>query len=158
MAIEKGQPAPEFTLADTDKNKVSLADFNGRNVVLLFFPLAFTSVCTKELCDIRDNISVYNTANATVLGISVDSLYTLKKFKEEQGFNFALLSDFNKKVSEAYDVLYDVFPNSDMQGVSKRAAFVIDEHGIVQYAEVCATPRDVPGFEKIQQTLELLNK
>ncbi len=101
---------------------------------------------------------MYNDANATVLGISVDSLYTLKKFKEEQGFNFALLSDFNKAASKAYDVLYEVFPNSDMEGVSKRAAFVIDEHGIVQYAEVCATPREVPDFEAVQETLNLLNK
>jgi len=158
MAIEKGQQAPEFTLLDTDKNEVSLAGLEGRNVILLFFPLAFTSVCTKELCDVRDNISLYNNANATVLGISVDSLYTLKKFKEEQGFNFALLSDFNKTASKAYDVLYEVFPNSTMEGVSKRAAFVMDRNGVVQYAEVCATPRDVPSFEAIQDTLNLLNK
>lgn len=92
MSISIGQAAPNFTLFDTDKKPVSLADFKGQNVVVLFFPLAFTGVCTAELCNIRDNIATYNNANATVLGISVDSLFTLGKFKEEQKLNFSLLS------------------------------------------------------------------
>ncbi|HWB28594.1 MAG TPA: redoxin domain-containing protein [Chitinophagaceae bacterium] len=157
MRIEKGQQAPPITLYDTEKNKVSLSDYSGKNVVLLFFPLAFTSVCTKELCSIRDNISMYNNLQAVVFGISVDSLYTLKKFKEEQELNFTLLSDFNREASKAYDVLYDVFPAFEMQGVSKRAAFVIDKTGVVQYAEVCATPGDLPDFNEMQHTLALLN-
>ena len=90
MSISIGQAAPNFTLFDTDKKPVSLADFKGQNVVVLFFPLAFTGVCTAELCNIRDNIATYNNANATVLGISVDSLFTLGKFKEEQKLNFSL--------------------------------------------------------------------
>lgn len=158
MDIKQGQQAPDFTLYDTEKNKVSLYDLKGKNVLLLFFPLAFTSVCTKELCCVRDNISQYNNANAVVFGISVDSLYTLKKYKEEQGFNFTLLSDFNKTVSKAYNVLYDVFPSLEMEGVSKRAAFVIDREGIVQYAETCAFPADLPSFERINGALALLNK
>lgn len=156
MTIEKGQKAPGFTLFDTDKNKVNLSDYQGKNVLLLFFPLAFTSVCTTELCSIRDNIALYNNANAVVFGISVDSAFTLKKFKEEQGLNFTLLSDFNKAASKAYDVLYDVFPALEMEGVSKRAAFVIDKDGIVQYAEVCRTPGDLPDFTAINATLEAL--
>jgi peroxiredoxin len=157
MSISIGQAAPNFTLFDTDKKPVSLADFKGQNVVVLFFPLAFTGVCTAELCNIRDNIAIYNNSNATVLGISVDSLFTLGKFKEEQKLNFSLLSDFNKTVIADYGVKYDVFPAFEMQGVSKRAAFVVDKDGVIQYEEICATPGDLPNFEAIQTTLNKLN-
>ena len=152
-----GKPAPAFTLFDTDKKATSLADFRGQNVVVLFFPLAFTGVCTTELCSIRDNIGTYNNANAQVLGISVDSIFTLGKFKEEQKLNFPLLSDFNKAASTSFDVLYEVFPAFEMQGVSKRSAFVIDKEGVVQYEEVCATPGDLPDFAAIQNVLNTLN-
>lgn len=152
-----GKPAPTFTLFDTDKKVTSLAEFKGQNVVVLFFPLAFTGVCTAELCNIRDNIGIYNNANAQVLGISVDSIFTLGKFKEEQKLNFPLLSDFNKAASKSFDVLYETFPAFEMQGVSKRSAFVIDKEGIVQYEEVCATPGDLPNFAAIQETLNKLN-
>jgi peroxiredoxin len=156
MAIQVGQQAPDFTLRDTEKNKVTLSEQRGKNVVLLFFPLAFTSVCTTELCGIRDNISFYNNTNAVVFGLSVDSLFSLGKFKEEQNLNFTLLSDFNKEVSTAYDTIYADWFN-DMKGVSKRSAFVIDKDGIVQYAEVLENAGDVPNFEAIQQVLSTLN-
>lgn len=152
-----GKPAPAFTLFDTDKKATSLSDFKGQNVVVLFFPLAFTGVCTTELCSIRDNIGTYNNANAQVLGISVDSIFTLGKFKDEQKLNFPLLSDFNKAASKSFDVLYEVFPAFEMQGVSKRSAFIIDKEGVVQYEEVCATPGDLPNFEAIQNVLNTLN-
>ena len=152
-----GKPAPSFTLFDTDKKAVSLSDFKGQNVVVLFFPLAFTGVCTTELCSIRDNIGTYNNSNAQVLGISVDSIFTLGKFKEDQKLNFPLLSDFNKNASKSFDVLYEVFPAFEMQGVSKRSAFVIDKEGVVQYEEVCATPGDLPDFTAIQNVLNKLN-
>ncbi len=157
MSISIGQAAPAFTLFDTDKKATLLSDYKGKNVVVLFFPLAFTGVCTTELCSIRDNIGVYNTANAEVLGISVDSLFTLGKFKEEQKLNFSLLSDFNKTASKAFDVLYETFPAFEMQGVAKRSAFVIDKEGVVQYAEICPTPGDLPNFEAIQTVLNTLN-
>lgn len=157
MPILSGNPAPDFTLFDTDKQPVSLSAQKGTNVVILFFPLAFTGVCTAELCSIRDNIAVYNNAHAKVLGISVDSLFTLGKFREEQNLNFPLLSDFNKEASAAFEVLYDTFPAFGMQGVSKRAAFVIDKEGVVQYAEICPTPGDLPDFTAIQNTLASLN-
>jgi len=157
MSIEKGQKAPDFLLYDTDKNKVGSSDYRGKNVLLLFFPLAFTSTCTKELCSVRDNIALYNNANAVVFGISVDSAFTLKKFKEEQGLNFTLLSDFNKTASKDYGVLYDIFPALEMEGVSKRAAFIIDKDGVIQYAEICPTPPDLPDFAAINSTLEGLN-
>jgi peroxiredoxin len=155
MAIQTGQQAPDFTLRDNEKNKVTLSEQKGKNVVLLFFPLAFTSVCTKELCYMRDNINMYNDLNAQVYGISVDSLYSLNKFKEEQNLNFPLLSDFNKEVSTAYDCLYDTFSN-DMRGVSKRAAFVLDRDGIVRYAEVLENAGELPNFSAIEQSLNSL--
>jgi len=157
MALEIGQSAPAFSLYNTDKKKVNLSDFKGKNVLLLFFPLAFTGVCTAELCSVRDNIATYNQTNAEVIGISVDSLYVLNRFKAEQNLNFPLLSDFNKEASKAYEVLYDTFPSFEMQGVSRRAAFVIDKEGLIQYAEVCAVPRDLPDFEAIQLTLASLS-
>ena len=157
MSIQAGQQAPDFTLFDSDKNKVSLADYHGKNVVLLFFPLAFTGVCTAELCSVRDNIALYNSTNAQVLGISVDSLFVLSKYKAEQNLNYPLLSDFNREASKAFGVLYETFPSFDMQGVSKRAAFVIDKEGVVRYADICPSPKDLPDFAAIQQTLEGLN-
>ena len=156
MAIEVGQAAPDFTLFDSDKNPVTLSSLRGSNVLLLFFPQAFTGVCTKELCSIRDNIASYDSANAKVFGISVDSVFTLKKFKEEQQYNFPLLSDFNKEISSLYDTIYtDWILN--MKGVSKRSAFVIDKEGIVQYAEVLDNAGEVPNFENIQAMLSSLH-
>lgn len=157
MSISIGQTAPAFTLFDTDKKAISLVDFKGKNVVVLFFPLAFTGVCTTELCSVRDNIALYNSTNAEVVAISVDSLFTLGKFKEEQKLNFTLLSDFNKAASSAFEVLYETFPAFEMQGVSKRAAFVIDKEGVIQYAEVCPTPGDLPNFTEIETVLNKLN-
>lgn len=153
MAITIGQAAPDFTLHDSDKNKVTLSELKGKNVVLLFFPQAFTGVCTKELCSIRDGISAYNNVNAQVLGISVDSVFTLAKFKELEGYNFPLLSDFNKTVSEQYDTIYHDWI-LDMKGVSKRSAFVIDKEGIVRYAEVLESAGDLPNFEAVMAALQ----
>lgn len=156
MALQIGQEAPSFSLFNSEKTKVSLSDFKGKNVLLLFFPQAFTGVCTTELCTIRDGISFYNNTNAQVLGISVDSVFTLEQFKQQQELNFPLLSDFNKEVSTAYDSIYHdwIF---DMKGVSKRSAFVIDGNGIIQYAEVLENPGELPNFEAIQAALNGLN-
>ena len=148
MAIEIGQTAPNFTLHDTEKNQISLSNQKGKSVILLFFPLAFTSVCTKELCAVRDDIAIYNNANATVFGISVDSYASLKKFKAEQGYNFTLLSDFNKEVSAQYGCLDNEF-NGWMKGVSKRSAFIIDAAGVIQYAQILESAANLPNFEAI---------
>jgi len=156
MKINVGHTAPDFTLYDSEKNKVTLSELKGQNVLLLFFPLAFTGTCTKELCTVRDNISLYNDANAKVLGISVDSLHTLAKYKAEQKLNFTLLSDFNKDVSGAYGSLYEIF-GYNMKGVSKRSAFVIDKAGIIQYAEVLENASELPNFESINKTLSILS-
>ena len=156
MVIETGQKAPDFSLYDSEKKKITLTDFRGKNVVLLFFPFAFTSVCTKELCTVRDNIGEYAKLNAEVFGISVDSHYTLARYKQDQNLNFSLLSDFNKEVSAAYGTLYEKF-GLDMKGVSKRSAFVIDKEGVVRYAEVLQNAAETPSFENIQATLATLN-
>jgi peroxiredoxin len=156
MTIQIGQKAPEFSLFDTERKKVSLADFKGKNVLILFYPQAFSSTCTEELCAVRDDIARYNNANAEVLGISVDSVFTLKRYKEEQGYNFPLLSDFNKEVSAAYDSLYENWI-LEMKGVSKRSAFVVDREGIIQYVELVETKDGVPDFEAINKKLESLN-
>jgi len=148
--------APDFSLFNTEKNKVSLADYKGKNLVILFFPLAFTGVCTTELCTVRDNLNVYTSLNADVVGISVDSLFSLGKFKEEQQYNFPLLSDFNKETSQAYGAFYDEFV-LDMKGVARRAAFVVDKDGMVQYAEVLESAGDLPNFDAIKEALSGLN-
>lgn len=154
--LQINQSAPNFTLHSSIRDiNVTLSDLKGKNVLLLFFPLAFTSVCTKELCSVRDNISFYNDLNATVIGISVDSPATLNKFKEEQNINFTLLSDFNKEVSTAYHCIYDNFFGW-MMGVSKRAAFLIDKEGLIQYTEVLENAGEIPNFESIKNILEKL--
>lgn len=152
MSIQKGNQAPDFTLYNTEKNKITLSELQGKKVLLLFFPQAFTGVCTAELCSMRDGIADYNAMNCTVLGISVDSVFTLARFKEDQKLNFDLISDFNKEVSAAYGCLYETFA-LEMRGVSKRSAFVIDEKGIVQYAEVLESAGDLPNFEAIKAAL-----
>jgi peroxiredoxin len=155
MKINIGQQAPDFTLFDSEKKKVTLSDQKGQTVLLLFFPLAFTSTCTAELCSVRDNINFYNKVKAKVFGISVDSLQTLAKYKDDQKLNFTLLSDFNKDVSAAYGSLYEMF-GYNMKGVSKRSAFVIDKEGIVRYAEVLENAGDQPSFKNITAVLEEL--
>ncbi|MFN5334644.1 MAG: redoxin domain-containing protein [Bacteroidota bacterium] len=152
MALEVGQKAPEFSLYNTEKNKVNLSDLKGKKVLLLFFPQAFSSICTSELCSVRDDIARYDNADAQVIGISVDSVNSLNRFKLDQNYTFPLLSDFNKETSRAYEAIYENWV-LDMKGVSKRSAFVIDREGIIRYAEVSESPADLPNFEAINQVL-----
>ena len=155
--IQIDQKAPDFTLFDSDKNKVTLSSFNGtENVLLLFFPLAFTGVCTRELCSVRDDIGRYVNANARVLGISVDSVYSLAKFKMEQAINFPLLSDFNKEASKAYECIYESFTDMHLKGVSKRSAFIIDKQGVIKYIEILENAGQLPDFQAIQKILDSL--
>ncbi|MEO6489512.1 MAG: redoxin domain-containing protein [Ferruginibacter sp.] len=157
MIVQVGEKAPCFTLYDSEKNKISLSDYNGKkNVLLLFFPLAFTSVCTVELCTVRDNIHKYENENVQVLGISVDSVYSLAKYKQEQQFSYPLISDFNREASSAYNVLYPSFSAMEMKGVSKRSAFIIDKAGIIQYAEVLEKAPDLPDFQAIVSKIQEL--
>lgn len=153
MAVQVGQEAPDFTLKNTDMEDVTLSSFRGdKNVVLLFVPLAFTGVCTQELCSVRDNLNNYANLNAEVFGISVDSPFSQKAWKEQEGLNFSLLSDFNRDVVQAYGASYgDSFP---FHGVARRSAFVIDKAGVLQYVEVLDKATDLPDFDKINDTLQ----
>jgi peroxiredoxin len=153
MSLQPGSPAPQFTLISTEKKPVSLSDFKGKKVVVHFFPMAFTGVCTTQLCTMRDNFGYYDGLNATILGISVDSPFSLAKFKEENNYQFELLSDFNKEVSAAYGALYKEFVLG-LKGVSKRAAFVIDEDQNIIYAEVLEKASDLPDFAAIAEAVK----
>lgn len=155
MKIEIGQQAPDFLMYNTEKEAVRLSEQQGKNIVLLFFPFAFTSTCTAELCATRDDIHFYQNVNADVYGISVDAPYSLKVFKAEQQLNFDLLSDFNKIVSETYGCIYDRW-GMELKGVSKRSAFVIDTKGIIQYIEILDNAGEVPDFDAIKKVLETL--
>ena len=148
MALQKGDTAPLFTLYDTEKNKVSLESFRGQNVLVLFFPLAFTGTCTTELCAIRDDIAAYDDLNTKVLAISIDTPFSLAKFKEEQGLNFPLLSDFNREVSAAYGSQYEEFV-LELKKVAKRSAFVIGSDGEILYAEVLEDAGSIPNFDAV---------
>ncbi len=148
MSLQIGSPAPQFTLVSSSLKEVSLADFKGKKVVLHFFPMAFTGVCTTQLCTMRDSFGYYEGQNAVILGVSVDSPFTLAKFKEENNYQFDLLSDFNKGVSTAYGAIYEEFVFG-LKGVAKRSAFVIDENQQIIYAEVLESAGDLPNFEAI---------
>lgn len=148
MALQIGDQPADFTLFSSELKEVSLKDFAGKKVIIHFFPMAFTGVCTTQLCTLRDNFGFYEGLNAQVLGISVDSPFTLAKFKEENNYQFPLLSDFNKEVSTAFGAIYDQFV-FNLKGVSKRAAFVLDEDQKVIYAEVLESAGDLPNFAAI---------
>ncbi len=155
MSLKINDTAPDFKLFNTEKKEISLSDCKGKNVVILFFPLAFTGTCTTELCHMRDDIANYNSLNAVILGISIDSLFVLGKFKEAQNLNFDLLSDFNKVASNAYGCLYDEFIFT-MKGVSKRSAFVVDKNGKIQYEEILEKATEQPNYENIKACLAKL--
>ena len=152
MNLTKGDKAPDFTLKNTEGEEVTLSDQLDRNVVLLFFPLAFSSVCTKELCYTRDHHNDFEELNARVFGISVDSFFTLKAFKKARDFNFELLSDFNKNVSKKYDALYEDFLG--YKGVAKRSAFVIGVDGTIKYTEILEDAGELPDFDAVRSSLD----
>jgi glutaredoxin-dependent peroxiredoxin len=156
MALQIETKAPDFVLKTKDANGLSdirLSDNFGKSkTVLLFFPLAFTSVCTAELCSVRDSLAAYETLGAKVYGISVDSPFTLEVFAKQEGLNFPLLSDFNREASEAYDVLFPELIS--LKGVSKRAAFVIGEDGTILYSSSSNDPKVLPDFSAIQAALQ----
>jgi peroxiredoxin len=146
-----GSTAPDFTLMNQDREPVSLADTRGRPVVLAFFPAAFSSVCTRELCTLRDGLGRLNAVDGQVYGISVDTFFALKAFQAAEGLWFPLLSDFNKQVIRLYGVY-----NEDMiglKGVAKRAVFVLDSGGVVRYREVLEDARDEPDYAAIFQAV-----
>ncbi|MGB4400666.1 MAG: redoxin domain-containing protein [Daejeonella sp.] len=152
MTLSKGQKAPDFKLYSSELQEVSLADYAGKKLVIHFFPMAFTGVCTTQLCTMRDTFGYYDDKEVEILAISVDSPFTLAKFKEENNYQFPLLSDFNKEVSQAYGAYYDEFA-FNLKGVAKRAAFVLNEDHNVLYAEVLESAGDLPDFDAIREAL-----
>ena len=153
MALQNGDQAPEFTLFSTDLKEVSLSNFAGKKVIIHFFPMAFTGVCTTQLCTMRDNFGYYEGLDAVVLGISVDSPFTLAKFKEENNYQFTLLSDFNKQTSQAYGAFYDTFV-FNLKGVAKRAAFVLNSSHKVIYSQILESAGDLPDFAAIDAAIK----
>jgi len=153
MTLQAGDKAPDFKLFSSELKEVSLNDFKGKKLIIHFFPMAFTGTCTEQLCTLRDSFGYYDGMNAEVIAISVDSPFSLAKFKEEQGYQFPLLSDFNKEVSQAFGAYYDEFV-FNLKGVSKRAAFMIDEEGNISYAEVLENAGDLPDFNAIKEEIE----
>ena len=154
MQLEIGTKAPDFILIGTDLQPIKLEDYKGKNLILHFFPFAFSSICTAQMCAARDDENDYTQLNAAVLGVSIDSPFTLKKFAEENKLQFALGSDLNGKVIRDYQVLFD----RDFLGLThfaKRSAFVIDKNGILQYVEV-TDGKTLPDMEKIKNTLDNL--
>ena len=154
MSVDVGTKAPDFTLKDHERQAVTLSQYRGRPVVLAFFPAAFSSVCEKELCRFRDSLARLNQSGAQVLGVSVDTFFTLKAFHDQQKLAFPLLSDFNKEVIRDYGVF-----NEDMiglKGIAKRAVFVLDKDGVVRYREVLDDSRNEPNYDRVFDTLALL--
>jgi peroxiredoxin len=154
MSVDVGSRAPDFTLMNQDRQPVTLSQQRGAPVVLAFFPAAFSSVCTKELCTFQDALARLNEAKAQVYGISVDTFFTLKAFQAQQKLAFPLLSDFNKDTIRAYGVF-----NEDMiglKGIAKRAVFVLDKDGIVRHREVLEDARNEPDYTAVHRTLASL--
>jgi peroxiredoxin len=159
MPIATGSKAPDFTLKS--KQAAGLVDvtlsanFGAHNTVLLFFPLAFTSVCTKELCDLTAGLSAYQDLGAKVIGISVDSPFAQDAWAQKEKISIPLVSDLNKEVIKKYEVVFPML--AGVGDTAARAAFVIDKAGIVRYAEQTPTPKDLPNFDAIKAALAALS-
>jgi peroxiredoxin len=157
MSLTLGQKAPDFKLPDIDKNFHSLEEFKGKNVVLFFFPAAWTGVCTKEMCTVQENFNEYNATNTLTVGISTDTIFALKRFKEDYKLdNVLLLSDFNKEAINAYDVVFNNF-SVGYNGVAKRSTFLIDKEGMLRYSEVLKAPGEFPDMDALQNAIKSLN-
>jgi len=158
MAISVGSKAPDFTLKSKQASglvDVSLNNNLGKkNTVLLFFPAAFTGVCTQELCDITSGLNTYAGLNADVIAISIDTPFAQEAWAQKEKIGITLASDLNKEVTRKYDVLFPML--AGIGDTSARAAFVIDKQGVVQYSEQTPTPKDLPDFAKVKETLAKL--
>ena len=158
MALKVGTKAPDFTLKS--KKATGLVDvklsenFGKKNTVLLFFPAAFTGVCTQEMCDITAGLSNYSSVNADVIAVSVDTPFAQEAWAQKEKIGITLASDLNKEVTKKYDVLFPML--AGVGDTSARAAFVIDKNGVIQYAEQTPTPKDLPNFNAVKETLAKL--
>jgi len=157
MAAEVGQNAPDFELFDADKQPTKLSDSKGKNVVLAFFPGAFTGVCATEMCTFRDRFESFNSMNAQVYGISVDAIFSQKAFSDANNLNFPLLSDYERKVGGAYGVSLPNFAGMDGYTASERAVFVIDKNGVIRFKWVGENPGVQPDYDEVQREVDKLN-
>lgn len=157
MPLQPGDRAPDVTLVAHDNHPVQLARFRGEKpVVVLFFPLAFTSTCTEELCSVANDLSAYRELNAEVFGVSVDSPYVLDRFRKEIEVDFPLLSDFNREASEGFGVLRSAPLGPGLRNTSDRSAFVIDREGVVRYSWHSSNPSLIPPFDELKDALRKL--
>ena len=158
MPLPVGSKAPDFTLKSKQTSglvDVKLSNnFGKKNTVLLFFPAAFTSVCTQEMCDVSAGLNGYSSLNADVIGISIDTPFSQEAWAQKEKINFTLASDLNKEVTRKYDVLFPML--AGIGDTAARAAFVIDKNGVVQYSEQTPTPKDLPNFGKVKEALAKL--
>lgn len=155
MALAVGTKAPDFKLFNQDKKEISLSDFAGKNLVIHFFPAAFTGVCTAQMCSSRDDLSYYDSHSASVVGVSTDAPFSLGVFKSQNQINFDLLSDFNKRMIHEYDMYHTNFA-AGMKGVAKRGVVVVDKAGVIQYVEVTPSPGDQVNFEALKAAVDKL--
>jgi glutaredoxin-dependent peroxiredoxin len=159
MVLRIGQRVPDFALPDQAKQERKLSEFIQKgNVVIAFFPFAFSGTCDREMCTFRDSMSKFNSVQASVVGISVDSVYTLKVFAQTYNLEYTLLSDFNKKVARAFDVLQDPWTNFGYRGVAKRAVFVLDRKGMLRYRWVTDVPGEEPPYDEVMESLKKLDQ
>jgi len=153
LALKVGDKAPDFTMLDTEKKPRGLNEFLGKKTVLAFFPGAFTGVCTKEMCTLRDSLANLNTLNAQVVAACVDSPVVNKVFAEQNKLGFPVLSDFTREVSKKYAGLYDGFSQMPGYTAAKRSVFVLDPKGIVKYAWISENPGAEPNYEEVQKAV-----
>jgi peroxiredoxin len=153
MSVDVGQKPPDFQLFDQDKKLRTLKEFQGKKVVLAFFPGAFTSVCTKEMCTFRDSMQTLNGLNAQVVGISVNDPFTNKAFAEANKLQFPILSDYGREVVRKYNAFHDDFAGLKGYTAAKRSVFVLDDKGMVRYRWVSEDPGKQPDYEEIKNAL-----
>ena len=157
MPVDVGQAAPDFSLYDTDRQQRTLSEFKGQNVVIAFFPGAFTGVCTTEMCTLRDSLSQFNSMNAQVIGISVDGAMVQKAFSDQNNLDFTVLSDFQRQAVNLYDVPLPNFAGMEGYVAAQRSVFVVDKEGIVKYKWVADSPGNEPNYEEVQRAVGQLS-
>ena len=152
--VDVGSSAPQFEAFNHKREKMNLADFAGKKVVLAFFPAAFTGVCEKELCTFRDSLAKFNDMNAVILGVSVDAPFANAAFADKNQINFPILSDYERKMVEAYGVAHHDFAGMPGYTAAKRSVFVIDGGGNVRYAWVAPEPKFEPNYDEVRAAVE----
>ena len=157
MAVKIGDKAPSFTLFDTDRKPRSLSEFSGKKLVLVFYPGAFTGVCTKEMCSFRDAMATFNSFQAQVIGISVDSPFANKAFADQNKLTFPLLTDYDREASKAYAGLFPDFAGVKGYSVPNRSVFIVDGKGIVRFAWVSDSPGQEPNYDEVVKAAEAVH-